>query len=121
MGQGYSPVLTGIPRQILVLAQLDSLTQSQLTAADEVVTRIREELENRDIGGDYHVSRLISETNESHSKIIDSISEVKAIALSAASSPSSSKGHRDMLVGQVPTIVTMVNSIDYPKDGSFHN
>jgi len=90
-----SPVLTGIPPHILVLAQLDSLTRSQLTIADEVVTRIKEELDNRDIGGGYHASRLISEMNESHSKIIDSISEVKAIALSAALSPAGSEGHRD--------------------------
>ena len=90
-----SPVLAGIPPHILVLAQLDSLTRSQLTIADEVVTSIKEELDNHNIGGGYHASRLISEMNHSHSKIINSISEVKAIALSAASSPASSKIHRD--------------------------
>ena len=45
-----SPVLTGIAPHILVLAQLDSLTRSQLTITDEVMTRIREELDNWDIG-----------------------------------------------------------------------
>ena len=37
--------------------------------------------------------------NQSHSKIIESISEVKAIALSAVLSPASSESHRDAKSG----------------------
>ena len=89
-----SPVLTGIPPHILVLAQLDNLTRSQLKIADEVVVRMKEELDNRDIVGGYHASQLIKEMNLSHSKIINSISEVNAIALSAHSSPACMENKR---------------------------
>jgi len=80
-----SPVLTGIPPHILVLAQLDKLTRSQLTVADDVVNRMRDELDNRDIGGGYHASRLMNEMQSAHSKIIKSINDVKQSAITAAS------------------------------------
>ena len=80
-----SPVLTGIPPHILVLAQLDKLTRSQLTIADDVVNRMKEELDNRDIGGGYHASQLMNEMHSAHSKIIERINDVKELALTAAS------------------------------------
>ena len=65
-----TPVLTGIPPHILVLSQLDSLTRSQLKITNEVTDRMKNELDNRDIGGDYHASKLVEEMGEAHNDII---------------------------------------------------
>ena len=85
-----TPVLTGIPPHILVLSQLDSPTRSQLKIADEVMERMKNELDNRDIGGGYHASKLVEEMSKAHNDIIKKITEVKTIALSASNDASMS-------------------------------
>lgn len=79
-----SPVLVVVLPRILVLALLDKLTWSQLPIVDDVVDRMKRELDYCDIGGSYNASQLRNDMHSAHSKIIKRINDVKELALTAA-------------------------------------
>ena len=53
------PALTGVPPHILIMAQLKSMQQNQLDLKDNIVRGLKEELDQRDIGGGYHSSVIM--------------------------------------------------------------
>ena len=70
------PALTGVPPHILIMAQLKNMQRNQLELKDNIVKGLKEELDQRDIGGGYHASVVMESINEHHKSIMKELNEI---------------------------------------------
>ena len=70
------PVLTGVPPHILIMAQLTDMQRSQLDLADNIVNRMKDELDQRDIGGGYHASVVMQSMNDHYETIMKEFDKI---------------------------------------------
>ena len=64
------PLLTEVPPHILIVAQLSNMERSQLNLAGDFVNKIKNELDDQDIGGGYQARIVMKLTTNHWDKII---------------------------------------------------
>ena len=71
------PVLIWVPPHILIMAQLTDMQRSQLDLADNIVNRMKDELDLRDIGGGYDASVVMQSMNNHYETIMKEFDKIK--------------------------------------------
>ena len=70
------PVLTGVPPHILIMAQLTNMQLNQLDLKNDIVRGLKDEFDQRDIGGGYHASVMMKSLDEHHQNIMNELNKI---------------------------------------------
>jgi len=72
-----TPRLTGIPPHVTMLTKMDTLLKNQDAAADSLMAQIKQELDERNMGGGYNAVTLMNFFENTKREILDKIHSVE--------------------------------------------